>query len=757
MQSKNGVLIVIEGTDGTGKSTQVDLLRQRLVKAGHDVAFFKFPRYDEPSSYFIREYLQGSYGAANDVGPYAASLFYALDRYQASFAIRKELAAGKVVLCDRFSASNMAHQGTKFTNIEERRGYFLWIDNLEFEILHIPRPTLTLVLNTPLVLVEQRVAERPASSAHIKKDVHEASAEHLKRSYEVYLDLCQLFPKDFTRIDCVRGDALLSVAEIGNLLWQKVAPLLPPPDEHHPKATAAEASAAPSTATNNPYITATAGHTQITEAGYDYLRDVVTDPRGQIYAFTNQLSPIAVAAAMARLSQRGDDLRVTVLDEFALAQDAVAKPVGRATSASGDDSVNQLAGMHMAVERASLLLAKKIEQGRPYGCLEQSPRHVYFDQKDEQGHYRYFVPPELPPDIAAQYRASMDTLFDQYAAIVRQLIDHLAGVSVTPAKERDAIWRAAVRAEACDAAQAVLPIATTTTIGMFASGQALESLVRRLLGDELPEAQRTGSQLLDEARKIMPDILEGAANAYRPATHTAVQQLAEHYLPANHADRQEAITLSSFWPRNELDLVPDLLYEHSDQPLATIKKEVDRWPYDRKAAVLQTYIGGRADRRHKPGGAFEKVHYRWDVISDFAVFTDLQRHRVADHLAWQALSPRYGFDTPQLIEDAGLSEPFEACFDASLRLYSLLQANGYAREAQYATLQGHNMRWTMTLNAREACCLLEPHTGSQEYPACRQLIRQMYRKLAEVHPLLAAGMRLVKQDEDPERNRPAAR
>ena len=146
---KNGLFLVVEGTDGSGKGTQFKLLVDKLTAEGYDVATFDFPQYEQPSSYFVREYLNGNYGTADEVGPYTGSLFYALDRYQAAPAIREALAAGKVVIANRFTGSNMAHQGTKFNHSEERRGYFIWLDNLEFQMLNIPRPDKSIVLRVP--------------------------------------------------------------------------------------------------------------------------------------------------------------------------------------------------------------------------------------------------------------------------------------------------------------------------------------------------------------------------------------------------------------------------------------------------------------------------------------------------------------------------------------------------------------------------------------------------------------------------------
>jgi thymidylate synthase ThyX len=309
-----------------------------------------------------------------------------------------------------------------------------------------------------------------------------------------------------------------------------------------------------------------------------------------------------------------------------------------------------------------------------------------------------------------------------------------------------------------------LPVATKSTVGIFASGQALESLIMHLLADELPEAKVTGEKLLEQGRKVIPMYLEradkpergGATIAYYANTRQAVDKLAKDYLPDNHATEADEVNLVDFWPKNELLLVPDMLYEHSNLPLEQLQAEVNGWPYDKKVEVFKAYMGERLNRRHRPGRALEKAHYSWDLLCDYGSFRDLQRHRMVDDLNWQMLTPRYGYDVPELIEEAGLTERFEECFDISLKLYSLLQKEGYSTEAQYATLLGHKMRWKITYNAREAFHLHELRTSPQGHPGYRQLVLKMHEKLAEVHPLLAEAMQFVNQDENPELNRLAA-
>jgi len=467
---------------------------------------------------------------------------------------------------------------------------------------------------------------------------------------------------------------------------------------------------------------------------------------------------------MARLSRRGDDLRITLLDEFAGAAGKDEQLLRRVITAYGDDSVQQLIGQHVVVENASNLLTKKLEWGRLAAYLEQSTRYIFFDQKDERGHYKYFLPPQFNPKVKKNYCQQMDKLFDNYSRLVHKLTDYIQQTSKVPKAEQDGAWRTATRAQACDAARPVLPVATKATVGIYASGQALESLIMHLLSDNLPEARDIGQKLLNESRKVIPIFLERADNperggaliAYRANTLKAVAELASQLLPDTHATISDNVMLVSYSPHNELDLVADMLYEHSNQPLETLQQIVGGWPYAQKVNVFKTYMGERLNRRHRPGRALEKAHYNWDLVCDYGIFRDLQRHRMVDDMEWQLLTPRYGYDIPEIVEAAGLTELYDNCFDISLKLYSDLQAAKYNLEAQYATLLGHKMRWKVTYNAREAFHLHELRTSPQGHPGYRKLVLEMHDKLAEVHPLMAHAMKFVNTSEDPELTRLAA-
>jgi thymidylate synthase ThyX len=263
----------------------------------------------------------------------------------------------------------------------------------------------------------------------------------------------------------------------------------------------------------NPYIAKNEdGRLVITEAGEALLKKVVTDSKGSVYAFTNEASPVFAAAAMARLSRRGSDLREIYLDEFAVTGEEGAEAlIDRVVTGYGDDSVQQLITVATVVEGASNLLTKKIEWSRMASYLEQSTRYIYYDQKDASGNYKYFTPRNLLPQLEKQYKVSIDRIFDLYSEIVRGTTEYVQKQNPAPTDKTELIaWRGATRAQACDAARPALPVAVRSTVGIVCSSQALEGMVRRLLADPLEESNETGRLLLRESRKVIGAFLKRA-------------------------------------------------------------------------------------------------------------------------------------------------------------------------------------------------------------------------------------------------------
>jgi len=218
----SGKHIVIEGTDGSGKKTQVAELLKRFLAEGHTAESIDFPRYGTPSAYFVEKYLHGGYGTADEVGAYTASLFYSLDRYDHASQIKEKLVGGTTVICDRFTSANMGHQAGKIDDAAKRDEYLAWLDKLEFETMRIPRPDATILLYVSPEINQKLMAGR-ADKEYLKgkkQDIHEADMEHMKKASEAFLYVAKKY--GWTVIDCAPEGALLSIPEIHEKVWDNV-------------------------------------------------------------------------------------------------------------------------------------------------------------------------------------------------------------------------------------------------------------------------------------------------------------------------------------------------------------------------------------------------------------------------------------------------------------------------------------------------------------------------------------------------------
>lgn len=207
-----GKLIVLEGTDGSGKSTQFQLLCGALEGRGREFRRLVFPRYEEESSALIRLYLGGAFGSRpGDVNAYAASAFYAVDRY-ASY--RQDWGtfyeSGGLVLSDRYTTSNAVHQGSKLPE-EERPGFWTWLEEFEYDKLGLPRPDVVLWMDMPVERAVENLRRREADT-HTRADIHEVDREYLRACYEAERQAAAHY--GWRRVPCMDGDRLRGVEEI---------------------------------------------------------------------------------------------------------------------------------------------------------------------------------------------------------------------------------------------------------------------------------------------------------------------------------------------------------------------------------------------------------------------------------------------------------------------------------------------------------------------------------------------------------------
>ena len=496
----------------------------------------------------------------------------------------------------------------------------------------------------------------------------------------------------------------------------------------------------------------------------DILRRYFTNLDGPVFALVN-LPEVVKGALFARYSRSPKSLRRLFLDEFVGDLDisgdsTIDATVGlrraeelydRVFFDYGDDSVAQLGGVHLACEQASNLLTKILEWGRIASYLEQSTRYIAYDSR-LGGRYRYYRDPDvLTSSLGARYIGDMDRLFDAYADLVAQMTEFYRTTHGKAAGDSDFVYRQAIRAKAFDAVRGMLPAASLSNVGIYGSGQAFESLLIRMRSHPLPEARRYADLMLFELRKVIPSFLRrvdlpdrgGLWTSYLAATRSATSDTAERVLGNLSPEPAPIVSLVDYDPEGEDKLLAAVLYSVSSLPEEQILRRVRTLGTDDRIAILRAYVGERVNRRHKPGRAFERIGYRFDVFTDYGAFRDLQRHRMLT-VEWQALTPHHGYNRPPDIDAAGLTSEFDESMARSTALYDAV-AERFPEAAAYAVAMAFRIRFTMQMNAREAMHLLELRSGPQGHPAYRAVAQEMHRLIAERagHRAIAESMRFV--------------
>jgi thymidylate synthase ThyX len=505
----------------------------------------------------------------------------------------------------------------------------------------------------------------------------------------------------------------------------------------------------------------------------ELLSRYFTNLDGPVFALVN-LPEVVKGALFARYSRSAKSLRRLFLDEFVDELDVTGDTSLDATIGLrraeqlyervffeyGDDSVAQLGGVHIACEQSSNILTKILERGRLMAYLEQSTRYVPYDSRLSTGHYRYRRDPQvLASPLGAGYVGEMDRIFDCYAELLRELQPQIS--KATPHEEgvSDIAYRQSVRAKALDAVRGLLPAGALSNVGIYGTGQSFEMLLLRMRAHPLPEAREFAAMMLEELRKVIPSFLTrvdrpdrgGEWSEYLAAAREESARLVDSLFGGEHAlgvgEEGASVRLTRFDRDGEERVAAAILFEHGARSATAAEALVHRLPEDDLRRLIATYVGERRNRRHRPGRAFEATGYRFDIVSDYGAFRDMQRHRMAS-VEWQTLTTTLGYTVPDVVEEAGFGSRYRESMERSGHLYETLR-NEFPEQSAYAIALGYNIRYSMEMNAREAMHVIELRSGVQGHPSYRVIAQEMHRLIAEEagHALIAEAMRFVDHDE----------
>ncbi len=483
-----------------------------------------------------------------------------------------------------------------------------------------------------------------------------------------------------------------------------------------------------------------------------------------VFALVN-LPETVKGALFARYSRYSGTVRRLFLEEFATDAPPGGRPFDDEEGARaaqlyervfvgyGDDSIAQVGGAHIACEWVSNVLTKLLQRGRLAAYLEQSTRYIPYDQPLPEGGYRFYRDEELGPEFAA----AMDELFGIYSRSLTEVEAWAAERWPRGDEEPEGAWRRSIRAKALDLLRGLLPAATLSHVGIYASGQAYEQLIMRLMASPLPEAREYGGMILAELQRVMPSFVSrvdrpdrgGEWISYfeqrRERTESWVARLGlDRRGDADDAPSVELVHVDG----SEEDLLASCLFEASSAPETEVLARIDVLDRAERAELLAAVVGERANRRHRPGRGFEALRYRFEIVSDYGAFRDLQRHRMLT-CQWQRLGPDLGAGVPDEVRQAGAGGEFERALEVSRNEYERLATAGLRDQAPYALSLAYRIRYTLDLNAREAMHLIELRSGREGHPTYRAVAQAMHDRIAAVHPGVAATMSHVDTSEEP--------
>lgn len=488
-----------------------------------------------------------------------------------------------------------------------------------------------------------------------------------------------------------------------------------------------------------------------TDQELEILNKYFTNTDKPVFGLIN-LPDVVKGALFARYSRSNKSLRRLFLDEFythstKLTTDSM--PVAGMERASslydkmildfGDDSVAQLGGAHIACEQVSNILTKIIEKGRIASYLEQSTRYVYYNKKIN-GQYHYVIPPEIAGSpLESLYKEYMDFLFDTYTEILEELTPILKKKYPQGEKQTDRAWEAIIRAKACDIVRGLLPASTRSNLGVYANGQAFEYMLVKMYASDNAEVIQYADMILHELRKIIPAFLTRVDlenrgklwSQYIKDIHSDMNGVTKSLLkketvalPIRHT--QNEVNLIA-WDKDGLDkIIQSILFEYTFESEKDIQKRIETFTEEEKRDILKKYCGNRQNRRHKPGRALETISYKFEVLSDYGAFRDLQRHRMLT-LEWQKLSPRNGYIIPIELEDLPrLKKLYENALIKSEGIYEKINDAFGEEVAQYVIPFAYRVRYEICMNLREATHFIELRSQKQGHYSYRKVCIDMH-------------------------------
>ena len=514
---------------------------------------------------------------------------------------------------------------------------------------------------------------------------------------------------------------------------------------------------------------------ELTKIEKEHLSPYISDVDADIFVIGN-LNPEVVGAALARYSRAPTGIKETIAREF-LNPDGTPNEVkgteliDRVVNKYGDESVAELAVAPLCIENVSNLMTKIIEDCRIGGSpIEESTRYVLYDVKHND-QWRYVRPQSIMKSgLAEPYVKTMDFLFETYAGLVEPMQEffrkklpastfkieveregHVAmlGADALLNDNEKRAHRLAygftIRSAACDIIRCILPASTKANMGLVGNGRFYSGLISKLLSQELDEGWLLAENIREALGTQIPTFIRRAdKNEYLVENQKKIRELSVALFKDVPIEMvPEVVLIEDRVEDYTINLLANIIFPYVQHSTMQIRNIVRALPEEEKNKILSTVLGERKSKRDRPPRAFEYGYpINFDVVTGFAEYRDLQRHRMLTQQR-QDMNVSLGYSVPEEIEEMGKGEVVQECFERSESLHSDLIKAGLIREAQYAPLFNHFIRWNMGMNLREMGHLTELRSQKAGHPKYRRTVQVMAKLYLKRHPEMESVLKFV--------------
>jgi len=514
---------------------------------------------------------------------------------------------------------------------------------------------------------------------------------------------------------------------------------------------------------------------EFSESQIKILEHFVTSTSSNIFVLRN-LPEVIKGALFSRYSRSILGLRSLLLKEFILNEDtAFSSIVGkfdadnssqmvaiqkaqnfydRILDGYGDDSIGELGGAHLAIERISMLAAKVIEDSRIGGSpLEKSTRYIYFDQKVD-GHYLFYQEPVLMTSAYKElYLETCNHLFDTYSKLIPTLTALIEQSFPKDPTISKSAYSSALRAKVLDCLRGLLPASAMTNMGVYGNGRFFETLLQKLNAHNLAEMQEIGKKSYQELAKVVPSFIRRSDPAHRhyqgyaqfvETVQNDLQQFAETHIKEVAPMAKPGVRLIQYDKEAPVKVGGALLFGCSSAGLHELQEYCRRLPDEELNRLLEISSSSRENRRHKSPRALEHAAFTFEILADFGVYRDLHRHRVLTQER-QFLSCEYSYYTPPEIVGTEMEAEYTQAMEKAKQAYDTISSE-LPEEAQYIVPMAYNIHWYFHVNLRSLQWLCELRSQAAGHATYRLIAQEMARQVSLALPSFERFFKFVDFD-----------